>query len=238
VSYTWAKLTGNYDGLFSTQADGTTQFDPNSNATFDLKSFLVNGDGFLNSDIRSTIKAFASKEFLFGGSQGISVGLGYTGHSGTPTSYIGYDAIYQQALVYVAQRGTGQRTPWVNELDGHIGYNFRMSKDNMLSVSLDIFNVANWDTATATEQRLTATPTPAVTPITAGGSGPHGSGTAADVQPCFDKSFSDPACKVRTLGLPGDPARALTDAEINHNFGKPTVFQEPRVVRLGARFTF
>jgi hypothetical protein len=48
VSYTWSKLTGNYDGLFNAQglnALGAPQLDPNINSTFDLRTLLLNQQG-------------------------------------------------------------------------------------------------------------------------------------------------------------------------------------------------
>src|SRR5262249_62265245 len=60
ISYTWAQLRGNYDGLFRPE---TGQLDPTLNSTFDLKSLLLNQEGPLAGDITHTINAYVANEF-------------------------------------------------------------------------------------------------------------------------------------------------------------------------------
>ena len=223
VSYTWSKLVGNYDGLFAKQADTSIQFDPNSNATFDLASFLPNSYGPLNSDITHVVKLYGAKTFVFG-AQGLNLGLGYTGHSGAPTSYIGYDSIYNQPLVYLVERGSGPRTPWVNDFDGHIGYDFRFTKDTTLGITADVFNLFNWQTTTDTDQRYTLNNNTATLPIQAG--------KVTDIANCRTAGGGSAGCKLQQTDGPFDPAN------YNPNFQKPLLFQAPREVRLGVRLSF
>jgi hypothetical protein len=63
VSYTWQHLDGNIEGLFKSK---TGQLDPNINTDFDLPTFAINRSGPLPGDVRQTIKAYLSKEFVAG----------------------------------------------------------------------------------------------------------------------------------------------------------------------------
>src|SRR5262249_21379022 len=61
ISYTWSKLTGNYDGLYRPEDN---QLDPNLNSTFDLRSLPLNQEGPQAGDITHNIEVFLSNEFV------------------------------------------------------------------------------------------------------------------------------------------------------------------------------
>jgi hypothetical protein len=56
-------------------------------------------------------------------------------------------------------------------------------------------------------------------------------GSLADLQACRDGS---PECKVIATAT----NKAITPQEINPNFNRPTVYQAPRSIRLGAKLSF
>jgi len=140
VSYTYQSLQGNYEGLI---ASNYGQLDPNITANFDLRKLLANSGGPLPGNITSTIKVFASKEWVILPVLSLTLGGAYVGHSGPPYSYLGADNLYGNGVVYITQRGGAGALPWINSIDGRFGVNWRLSKDMVLSVAVDVFNILN-----------------------------------------------------------------------------------------------
>ena len=52
-------------------------------------------------------------------------------------------------------RGAGERLPWNLRIDGNIGYSKQLSKDVVISVTMDVFNVANFQSVIAIDQTYT-----------------------------------------------------------------------------------
>ncbi|MCC6554937.1 MAG: TonB-dependent receptor [Polyangiaceae bacterium] len=208
ASYTVSYLRGNYAGLFRPE---TLQLDPNINSDFDLISLLPNRDGPLPGDRRHDIKIFGAKAFEIPGGMVLDLGLTFRTRAGGPTNLTGGHAVYGADEVFILPRGSGERLPWVHNVDGHIGYSFDLAKDSQLILSMDVFNLFNFQEVTQIDQRY----------------------TSADVLPCVDGTTDDlPNCIRRTDG------EAFTAADVNPNFGNPTSYQSPRTFRFGARVTF
>ena len=231
ASYTWSRLYGNFDGLINVHATGYSQFDPNGNSAYDLRSFLPNSQGLLNNDRTHQVKLYAAKVIPLGQSA-LNLGAGYTGHSGTPLSYIGYDAIYNSPLVYLVERGTAGRTPWVHNLDGHLGYDYRFTKDLIASFTLDVFNIFNWQNTIFQDQTYTLSSHKTL---------PIPNGKPSDLAGCNNDPTSA-TCKLKELANgPNNPAVPYSNAgrsSANQNFLAPTQFQPPREVRFGVRLSF
>ncbi len=162
VSYTWSRLTGNYAGLFRPE---TGQLDPNINATFDLISLLTNATGPLPGDRTHSLKAFAAKEFVFGGNMSVNLGLTYTARSGTKLNVFGRHEIYGNDEVFILPRGSGGELPWQHNVDSHLAFNYKLSKDSMVTLSADVFNLFNFQREVGRDQRYT---TSTVQPIVDG----------------------------------------------------------------------
>jgi hypothetical protein len=208
VSYTLSYLRGNWAGLFRPE---TGQLDPNINSDFDLKSLTVNRDGPLPGDRAHEVKVFGAKDFIINREWDVDVGLGFRATSGEPTSYLGSHGLYGSDEVFILPRGVGDRLPWTFRIDPHVGVGFRISKTSRLSLSMDIFNVFNFQEVTSVDERY----------------------TSADVRPIADGSSEDLATKLTYEdGTPFDPA------DKNRNFGKPDRYQSPRTFRFGAKVTF
>ncbi|WP_342379272.1 TonB-dependent receptor [Myxococcus stipitatus] len=214
ANYTWSRLYGNYPGLFRPE---TAQLDPNILSDFDLVSLLTNRTGLLPFDRTHQIKVFGAKEFNFTNALSASVGVSYRGNSGTPINYFGAHSLYGEDESFVLPRGAGGRTPWVNTIDSNIGVNYRVSKDSMLSVTLDVFNLFNFQGVTNVDQTYTRLP---VAPIA--------NGTPSDL----------PGNVTWQPGEERDEAFGSVDGDINPNFKNPTSYQAPRQMRIGVRYTF
>jgi len=216
VNYTWSRLYGNYPGLFRPE---TAQLDPNILSDFDLISLLANRTGLLPFDRTHAIKVFGAKEFNFTNELSASVGLSYRGSSGTPINYFGAHDLYGTDESFVLPRGAGGRTPWINTIDSNVGVNYRVSKDSVVSFTMDVFNLFNFQGVDAVDQTYT---TLNVAPIEGG--------TPADLDNPGNVTWQE--------GSERDAPFGSVEGDINKNFKNPTRYQAPRQVRFGVRYTF
>ena len=205
ASYTLSWLRGNYSGLYRPE---DSQFDPHQSADFDIRDLYTNRSGPLPGDHRHFIKLFGSKQLdLPGGAGYLLPGLAVRAYSGGPTSALGAYGAYVDN-VYIEPRGSGERLPWTVSTDLRLAYGFKLDAQRTLSITLDVFNLFNFQSAVAQDERYTASDVRAVQ----GG-------------------------KVRDLtNADGSAFDAATQK--NPNFGKATAYQAPRVFRFGLRGTF
>jgi hypothetical protein len=258
ASYTWSRLTGNYDGLFRPEDN---QLDPNINSTFDLKSLLLNQEGNLNADITHFFKIYAAKEFPIAPVLSLNFGLSFNANSGTPISALGAHPLYGANQSFIITRGTFGRLPWVTSLDGKLGVNYRFTKDIVLTGAVEAFNIFNSQRPTAVSFTYTNS---AVGPIIGADQGkitqtypingspasppliPGGVCATAAATSCTSGNGSlplpriDPASPTGNtirVGLP-NAAQNLISATTNLAFGKPTAYQAVRQFRFSLRVTF
>jgi hypothetical protein len=210
ASYTLSYLRGNYAGLFRPE---TGQFLPNSNSDFDLRTLLPNREGPLPGDSTHQIKVYAAKDFRLPGQMNLDLGLAFRTRSGRPQSYLGSHPTYGLNEVYILPRGARGRGPWIHGFDAHVGYQIELRRGSALTISMDVFNLFNFQGATRLDETYT---TADVLPIP--------DGTTADLK--------DPKKLRRANGSPFDPNAR------NPHFGKPMEYQAPRQLRFGARVTF
>ncbi len=207
ASYRVSYLRGNWSGLFKPE---TLQLDPNINTDFDLLSLLRNREGPLPGDHRHQIKLYGAKDLSFKNGLLVNLGGAYRARSGAPTSHLGAHFLYGPDEVFILPRGSGERLPWVHDVDLHVGVGTKLARDSALLVSVDAFNVLNFQAVTAIDQRYTAAP---VLPLVGG--------TEADLS--------------QLKNVDGTPFDAVNK---NANFGKPVAYQAPRTIRVSAKVTF
>jgi len=210
VSYTVSYLRGNWAGLFRPESG---QLDPNINSDFDLQSLLPNREGALPGDRTHQIKIYGAKDFPITKEFGIQVGLTYRTRSGEPLSVVGSHALYGAREVYIIPRGEGERLPWVHDVDTHLGFGFNLAKDSVLTVGVDIFNLFNFQAVTGREEQYTLQD---VLPI------PEGT----------KESIANGELRYAEDGS------QCNQTDRNPNYDKPTKYQPPRTIRLGAKVTF
>jgi len=162
ASYTASWLRGNYGGLYRAE---DLQFDPHQNSDFDLRSLITNRNGYLPGDRRHYLKGFGSKDFDVGAAGTLTPGIGVRAASGQPTSVLGAHVLYGPDQVYILPRGEAERMPWTFSGDVRLAYAIKMAKGTALSLTVDVFNLFNFQGITARDQRYTTT---AVLPITSG----------------------------------------------------------------------
>ncbi|MFB1482761.1 TonB-dependent receptor domain-containing protein [Corallococcus sp. RDP092CA] len=216
ASYTWSRLYGNYPGLFRPE---NNQLDPNILADFDLVALLNNRTGLLPFDRTHAIKVFGAKEFNISNALSASIGLSYRGNSGTPISYLGAYPGYGQDETFILPRGTGGRTPWINSVDSNVGVNYRVSKDSVVSFTLDVFNLFNFQGVDSVDESY----------------------TFAEVLPLYDPATKTAGTPADLGSIPvagGEPGEVLSQDDVNKNFKNPDRYQAPRQIRFGVRYTF
>jgi hypothetical protein len=203
ASYTWSHLYGNYLGPFSTNFESRWQ--------------MVNRTGLLPYDRTHSFKLFGAREIQFTRDLTASFGVSYLSHSGTPINYRGSHWELGMGEVFVLPRGaSGERTPWIHVIDSHVGMSYRLGGDHVVSFTLDMFNLFNFQQATQVDENYTYA---AVLPLEGG-------------KP-EDFHFS----KVTKLNEEGERV-PLAESDLNRSFKQPLQYQSPRLVRFGLRYTF
>jgi peptidoglycan hydrolase-like protein with peptidoglycan-binding domain len=147
VNYTWSRSKGNTEG--QTKSDNA-QTDVAATSTWDNPELMVGANGLLPNDRKHQIKAFGfyevTNEWTLGGN--------FLAASGRPRSCFGWnpdvpgEVDYGSVYFYCdkpVQRGTLGRLPWDTRLDLNLAYRPQLVKG--LSLKMDIFNVANKQTA-------------------------------------------------------------------------------------------
>ncbi|MCU0691324.1 MAG: TonB-dependent receptor, partial [Polyangiaceae bacterium] len=203
ASYTIAWLRGNYAGLYRPE---TQQLDPNINSDFDLESLTVNRDGPLPGDRRHDIKLFVAKDIDLPSRvvlNLLNVGASMRAHSGEPTSYLGSHIIYGGDEVFVLPRGAGDRLPWVFSVDAHLGCGIKFSKAQTTVLTLDVFNLINFQEVTGVDETYTDAD---VNPIVNGGRADLGrlqsiEGGLAEKNPNYGKPTSYQAPRQFRFGI-------------------------------------
>ena len=152
ANYTWSYLRGNYSGLFRPD---NNQLSPNVTSDFDLFSLVDNKDGPLPLDRTHAIKLFGSKEFVLSPTMSFDVGLSYRGTSGAPLNVTGGHYSYGAGFTFILPRGSGGRLPWVHNVDTRVGFNYKLGRGMMGTVSLDSFNLFNFQATTSVDQIYT-----------------------------------------------------------------------------------
>jgi outer membrane receptor protein involved in Fe transport len=214
VSYTWQHLHGNLEGLFRNY---NGQLDPNILSDFDIQRLTVNRDGPLPGDIRHTIKAYISKEWVLLPALSITSGVAYVGASGAPIDFLGANGVnfYGNGQVFIFPRGSGGRLPWHHQIDINGALNFRLSQATVLSVLVNVFNLFNFQQVTGVSPDYTLSYRNGVAPV------PNGNPATDRGKIVSDKT--------------GQP---LSPDQVNPNFLQPVSYQPIRQVRFQARLTF
>jgi hypothetical protein len=208
-SYTLSWLRGNIAGLFRPESE---QLDPNINSDFDLRSMMANREGPLAGDRRHQFKAFGSYEFELPNDMRLNLGGVVQARSGDPSNYLGAHPIYGQNEAYLLPRGSGPRLPWMFSMDARVAYAVRFAKTNAVELTLDVFNIFNFQAEIRREQAY----------------------TTSDVLPIENGTEADLATKIRHAST-ADP---FLSSEKNPAFGLPQAYQPPRYFKFGLRTTF
>ena len=217
ASYTLSSLRGNWEGLFRAQ---TGQLDPGTNSDFDLRSLTVNRQGPLNGDTRHAIKVFLAKDFELSKRNHITLGASYRAQSGQPTNFLGGHVLYGNDEVFLLPRGSGDRLPWQHNVDAKFSYTFYESPTKTVAVTIDVFNLFNFQAESLRSERYTIRP---VEPI-----------VGVNPKDVVSNNIIDP----KIIKAADDDPRAFEAADRNRAFGAALRYQAPLSLRFGIKGTF
>ena len=212
ASYLYSKLEGNYSGNLSQTREGG-QADPNINADFDYPGLLINAFGRLRNDRTHQAKISGYYALPFG----LTVGANANYATGRPYSIRGCapDPVacaggYSQEG-YLVPRGSAGNLPATYEADLHLEYGLRFGS-LLVTPVLDVFNLLNRQGVTSREELFNNT------------------GTIAGNNPA--SGIGQPGCTAQNASLSNAACAS------NPTYGKDINWQNPRVVRVGARLSF
>jgi hypothetical protein len=166
ANYRFAKLWGNYEGLFR---NDNGQSDPGISSLFDFTNGLIGllGDqikpGYLNTDRRNVINIstayVVSKGSFMSKLNKMTIGGTARGATGNPLSAYASHPIYlNTGEVPVGGRGTKGRLPQTFQLDGHLDYPLQLHDKYTLKMAFDAFNIFNTQHMTNKNQNLDSSP--------------------------------------------------------------------------------
>lgn len=210
ASYVYAKAQGNYEGLF---LSGYEQLDPNILALYDIPSFLNNADGKLRADRPANIKIHSSYRFPFG----LTISEGFYYSSGLPISALGPELAngYGDGTIFMTPRGSMGRTDSYWSLDLHGDYALPLFRNTGrgLSLIVDIFNVTNESAVLEVDQDYVYQ-------------------AMEELGGAYANWFA-----ASNLDSNGNP-RFNSSYPASPYFGTPQLYQNPRTVQVGVKFTY
>jgi hypothetical protein len=158
VNYRYAKLNGNYEGLFR---NDNGQSDPGISSLFDFTTGILGllgaqfQSGPLNTDRRSVGNLYGSYVVPNGFFKKLTVGTGLRGQSGTPINKLVSHPVYQnRGEIPIGGRGIGGRLPSTLQLDLHTDYPVSIGEKGKVKLAFDVFNVTNSRFTTNSNQFL------------------------------------------------------------------------------------
>lgn len=209
ASYVYSELEGNYGGLASSDENGRNS--PNVNRYFDnlFNSFDSNGDAVYGKLATDRPHVFKA-QVIYSAPWGTGIGVNQYIGSGTP---IQTEFTYAGVPFFANGRGDMGRTPTLKRTDLQINHEFRLSGRYGFEVGVNVLNVFDHDTAVNINNSYSTRNI-----ATANGSVPG----------ITDASFFN--------GF--DPYALIPAASRNPLYGQANQFQDPREVRLFAKFRF
>jgi hypothetical protein len=258
-SYTYSHFRGNYTGLTSSDlADGGAggRNSPNNSRSFDEPYFSYNANGgsssgLLPTDRPNTLKGFAYYELGFLKKFTTDLGVFQTMYQGSPnTSYANVGFSVNAFPVDVFDRGvwanisqdptTGAitvgtphtyRNPWYNQTDFNVTQSYKISESKVVSFQATFTNLLNQHAVTAVFEQIDSSYGGGTQYMTPGGQ-------VVFNGPAFYAAAEGPYSVQQALnGIDGQNNQGGPET-INSQYGKPLYYQQPRTIRLQARFTF
>lgn len=147
-SYTWSKLTGNYEGLVKST---NGQDDTGTTSDFDFAEIMYGADGYLYNDRRHSFKLYGGYSF----NDEWQVGANVLVQSGSPISCLGggtgtfgtqygYSGVFHTCNVGeddISRLGSAGRTPWTYTVSPNVVYTPKWLDG--LSFQLSVLNLFN-----------------------------------------------------------------------------------------------
>ncbi len=232
ANYTYSRLYGNYSGLASSDEFGAAN--PNVTRYFDLPpyGFDANGkpdNGRLATDRPHYFKAFGGYTFRWNTNNNTTVSAFTTIQTGTPLTTI--YSLYSLPTSILNGRGDLGRTETFTETDLLVSHRYKFGKNDNYSfepfvVFLNLFNESN---------ELARQTTISSTNFTSTTLTQSGCTTCSTQIGVFNTIFNGGINQFVQNYL---NTRGVSSAGIRNDYNQPNLFQSPRYVRFGLRFSF
>lgn len=158
ANYRYAKLFGNYEGLFRNDND---QSDPSISSLYDFtvgELGLLGGQfarGFLNTDRRQVGNLYGSYVVPRGFAKRLTGGIGLRGQSGQPISELASHPVYHDTgEVPIGVRGDVGTNASNIQLDLHLDYTVPAGEKFKIKGAFDTFNLTNSRSLTAVDNNV------------------------------------------------------------------------------------
>ena len=228
ASYTLSRLRGDYAGRLQLEYE---QYEmPGQTVEYDAAEFLANRRGLLPGDRTHVLRLYGGYRWLPTPRLGLTLGAGVNSRSGTPVDvraqvarddFIQYDG----HLAFIVPRGRGGRTPWITQVDLRAEVDYTLRAPWGLRFTVDAFNALDARSATALDEAYTNDLVGSISGAPCSGNPATDSNPSAAVTgACPDLAY------LRTVD-----GRPVT---VNRNWGRPTAYQMPLYLRIGAALTF
>jgi hypothetical protein len=202
----------------------------------------------LPSDITHTIKVYLAKEVVFTPVFGTTLGGSFNASSGAPINMFGANPIYGSGQVYILERGSAGRLPWVTSFDARIGLNYRLRKDSVVTAAVEAFNLFNSQRPVGVNENYAVgvvTPilgaTQGSVPVEFGGVCANKAGASCTTgNGSLPRPRADPNSTNGLgiqVGLPNGFGK-LSGVPTDLSWGKPNNYQPVRQFRFSLRTTF
>ncbi len=152
ASYTYARLRGNFPGLFSPD---TEQLDPNFTSMYDLPELLSNRNGDLPGDRPHQVKVDAFYELPVAKVGTFLFGARARGTSGRPHNYLGANLAYGADETFILPRGSADRGSANTAFDVQLAYGRELGASRRLELFVSAFNVFNQQSPTRLDETYT-----------------------------------------------------------------------------------
>ena len=147
ANYRFAKLWGNYEGLFR---NDNGQSDPGISSLFDFTQGVIGllgtqfQPGYLNTDRRNVANLYVSYTVPNGFLRKMTAGGGLRATTGTPISQLASHPVYQNVgEIPIGGRGTFGTLNTALQLDLHTAYPINLGDKGVVNLAFDGFNVTN-----------------------------------------------------------------------------------------------
>ncbi len=208
ASYTYARLRGNFPGLFSPD---TGQLDPNFTSMYDLPELMVNRDGSLPAERPRQVKLDAYYKLPLAAIGTFTVGSRVRAVSGRVRNHLGGNLAYGEGESFLLPRGSGGRNPLTTTFDAHLAYSRAITEDIGLELFVAVFNLFNQQATLRTDEIY----------------------TFETADPIAGGDLED----LDHLKSNLDPSSGQTVSR-NPNYQNPVAVQNPVRVRFGLRLVF
>jgi hypothetical protein len=158
VNYRYAKLFGNYEGLYR---NDNGQSDPSISSLFDFTNGVLGllgaqfSRGYLNTDRRQVGNLYGSYVIPSGFMKRFTGGIGLRASSGTPISELGAHPVYNDnGEVPIGGRGHVGTIASNYQLDLHADYPLQLGERYRIKFTFDTFNVTNSRSLTSVDQDI------------------------------------------------------------------------------------